>query len=196
AGRNPENAQHYQSMADKVAHIFSRQFWNEECGYLNDRILPDGSADPTLRPNQIFAVSLTFSPSLSAQQKKSIVDTVQRELLTPYGLRTLPVQHPRYKGTYTGPQRQRDEAYHQGTVWPYLMGPFVEAYLKVNEFSRNSKKQAAEFIEPLLRHVTHQACLGSVSEIFDGDSPHTPRGCIAQAWSVAELIRAYQLIND
>lgn len=196
AGRNPENARHYQSMADKVAGIFSRQFWNETRGYLSDRILPDGSADPTLRPNQIFAVSLTFSPSLSPQQKKSIVETVQRELLTPYGLRTLPVHHPRYKGTYTGPQKQRDEAYHQGTVWPYLMGPFVEAYLKVNEFSRNSKKQAAEFIEPLLRHVTQQACLGSVSEIFDGDSPHTPRGCIAQAWSVAELIRAYQLIHD
>ncbi len=195
-GRNSENAQHYQSMADTVAGSFCQQFWNEACGYLNDRILPDGSADPTLRPNQIFAVSLAFSPPLSLRQKQSVVDTVQRELLTPYGLRTLPVQHPHYKGTYIGPQKQRDEAYHQGTVWPYLIGPFVEAYLKVNQFNRASKKKAAEFIEPLLRHLTEQACLGSVSEIFDGDSPHTPRGCIAQAWSVAELIRAYQLINS
>jgi glycogen debranching enzyme len=97
---------------------------------------------------------------------------------------------------YIGSQRYRDEAYHQGTVWPYLIGPFVEAYLKVNDFSRRSKEQAAEFIEPLMRHLTEDGCLGSVSEIFDGDTPHRPRGCIAQAWSVAELIRAYQLTHS
>jgi glycogen debranching enzyme len=196
AGRNSENAYHYQAMAEKVAWSFCSLFWNEAVGYLNDCVLPDGTPDGTLRPNQIFAVSLPFAPPLSLQQQTSIVNTVQRELLTPYGLRTLNVRHPNYKGKYIGPQKDRDQAYHQGTVWPWLIGPFVEAYLKVNEFSRVSKKKAAQFIQPLLSHLTEQACLGSVSEIFDGDNPHTPRGCIAQAWSVGELIRAYQLINS
>ena len=195
-GRNEENAKHYRCMAQIVAGSFCELFWNEALGYLNDRILSDGSVDTSLRPNQIFAVSLPFSPPLSLSQQKSIVDIVQKELLTPYGLRTLNAQHSDYKGTYIGPQQQRDEAYHQGTVWPYLIGPFVEAYLKVNEFSRKSKKQAAEFIEPLMKHLTEDGCLGQIGEIFDGDAPHKPRGCIAQAWSVAELLRAYQLINE
>jgi predicted glycogen debranching enzyme len=193
--RDAENAKHYKSMADKVQKSFCELFWDESKGYLNDCILPDGSADESLRPNQIFAVSLPFSP-LSAHQQKSIVKAVKNQLLTPYGLRTLNVQDSRYKGVYTGPQQQRDEAYHQGTVWAFLMGPFVEGFLKVNGFSRKSKKKAAEFIQPLLQHMTKDGCLGSVSEIFDGDAPHKPRGCIAQAWSVAELIRAYQLINS
>jgi len=183
------------SEIDKVQKSFCKLFWNENKGYLNDCILPDGSVDESLRPNQIFAVSLPFS-ALSSQQQKSVVDTVQNHLLTPYGLRTLNVQDSRYKGIYTGPQQQRDEAYHQGTVWPYLMGPFVESFLKVNGFSRKSKKKAAEFIQPLLQHLTEDGCLGSVSEIFDGDAPHKPKGCFAQAWSVAELIRAYQLIHS
>jgi len=203
AGRDTESAKHYKSMADKVAAGFCELFWrdpasresNEKGGYLNDSILPDGSADASIRPNQIFAVSLPFSP-LSLRQQKSVVNVVRKELLTPYGLRTLNVRNSRYKGTYTGTRQQRDEAYHQGTVWPYLIGPFVEAYLKVNEFSRKSRRKAAEFIRPLMQHLTEDGCIGSVSEIFDGDTPHKPRGCIAQAWSVAELIRAYRLIND
>jgi glycogen debranching enzyme len=182
-------------MARKVRDSFSKVFWNDELGYLNDRILPDGSVDATLRPNQIFAVSLSFSP-LEPLQAKSVVNVVENELLTPYGLRTLKVQDSRYKGHYTGNQRDRDQAYHQGTVWPYLIGPFVEAYLKVNGFGRKSKKRAAEFIRPLMKHLTEDGCLGQVSEIFDGDAPHRTRGCFAQAWSVAELIRAYNLIND
>jgi predicted glycogen debranching enzyme len=196
ARRNGENANRYKEMADRVAESFCELFWNEQCGYLNDTVLPDGSADSSLRPNQIFAVSLPFPPPLLPQQRRSVVEIVQKELLTPYGLRTLSTKHSQYKGTYTGPQFQRDEAYHQGTVWPWLMGPFVEAYLKVNEFSRQSKKEAAQFIQPLLEHLTESGCLGSVSEIFDGDAPHKPRGCIAQAWSVSELIRAYQLVNS
>ena len=189
-----ENAKHYHDMADKVKSSFCKLFWSEAAGYLYDCILPDGSADTSLRPNQIFAVSLPFSP-LSVQQQKAVVNAVQKNLLTPFGLRTLNVQDSRYKGIYEGPQKQRDEAYHQGTVWPYLIGPFVESYLKVNDFSRKSKKKAAEFIRPLLQHLTEDGCLGQLSEIFDGDAPHKPRGCIAQAWSVAELIRAYQLIH-
>ncbi len=196
AGRNMEKAEHYRAMADQVGRRFCELFWNEQCGYLNDNIFPDSSCDASLRPNQIFAVSLPFSPPLSLPQQKSIVDVVRRELLTPYGLRTLNVQHSGYKGRYTGPQQQRDAAYHQGTVWPYLIGPFVEAYLKVNGFSRKSKKEAAGFIEPLMKHLTGEACLGSVSEIFDGDAPHYPRGCTAQAWSVGELIRAYLKVNS
>jgi len=194
AQRDVDAAKHYRALAGRVAASFCELFWNESKGCLNDCILPDGSVDDSLRPNQIFAVSLPFSP-LSARQQKSVVDVVQKELLTPYGLRTLNVQDSRYKSIYTGPQRQRDEAYHQGTVWPYLIGPFVEAYLKVNGFSRKSKKRAAEFIEPLLQHLTNEGCLGNTSEIFDGDAPHKPRGCFAQAWSVSELIRAYWLIH-
>ena len=190
-----EAAEHYHFMADEVESSFCKLFWNNSAGYLNDCILPDGSIDATIRPNQIIAVSLPFSP-LPLPQQKAVVDTVQKKLLTPFGLRTLNTSDSRYKGTYTGPQQQRDQAYHQGTVWPWLMGPFVESYLKVNDFSRESKTKAAEFIAPLLRHLTEDACLGQISEIFDGDSPHEPRGCIAQAWSVAELIRAYQLINQ
>jgi glycogen debranching enzyme len=195
ADRDIESAKYYKSMADKVQSRFCELFWNQRLGYLNDCISPDGSVDESLRPNQIFAVSLPFSP-LSREQQKSVVDVVQKELLTPYGLRTLNVQDTRYRGRCTGPQQQRDEAYHQGTVWPYLMGAFVESFLKVNEFSRKSRQTAAEFIEPLLQHLTEDGCLWSISEIFDGDDPHIPRGCTAQAWSVAELIRAYQLINS
>jgi len=195
AQRDIDAAKHYRVLAERVAAKFCKLFYNESKGYLNDCILPDGTVDDSLRPNQIFAVSVAFSP-LSAQQQKSVVNAVQKELLTPYGLRTLNVQDNRYKSIYTGPPRERDEAYHQGTVWPYLMGPFIEAYLKVNGFSRKSKKKAAEFIEPLMQHLTDEGCLGQICEIFDGDAPHKPRGCFAQAWSVGELIRAYHLIHS
>jgi len=194
AGQNEEDAGHYQSMADKVQTAFCREFWNEHKGYLNDYILPNGRANNRLRPNQIFAVSLKYS-ALPLEQQKSVVAAVQNRLLTPYGLRTLDPLEPDYKGMYTGPMRQRDEAYHQGTVWPFLIGPFIEAYLKVHEFSHASRQQAIEFLQPLLRHLTENACLGSISEIFDGDPPHKPKGCFAQAWSVAELLRTYQLVS-
>ncbi|MHC4075900.1 MAG: amylo-alpha-1,6-glucosidase, partial [Planctomycetota bacterium] len=195
AERDIETATHYHSMADDVEKAFCRLFWNEEKGYLNDCIGRDGTVDSALRPNQIFAVSLAFSPLTSSQQK-SVVEAVQKKLLTPFGLRSLDPDDERYIGRYFGPQQQRDAAYHQGTVWAYLIGPFVEAYLKVNDFSKTARKEAAAFTEPLLNHFLTQAGLGSVSEIFDGDPPHSPKGCIAQAWSVAELIRAYKLINN
>jgi glycogen debranching enzyme len=124
------------------------------------------------------------------------VKVVQERLVTPFGLRTLDPSDSRYIGVYAGPQEKRDQAYHQGTVWPYLIGGFVEAYLKVNDFSRQSKAQANEFIKPLLDHLNSEGCLGSISEIYDGDEPRHPKGCFAQAWSVAELLRAYKLIND
>jgi predicted glycogen debranching enzyme len=194
-GRDKKAESHFKSIADKIKKSFCELFWNETTGCLNDCILPDGSVDLTLRPNQIFAVSLPFSP-LPPKLAKCVVDVVQKELLTPYGLRTLNTRSAHYKGGYTGHQQQRDQAYHQGTVWPYLIGPFVEAYLKVNNFSQKSKDEAADFIEPLMRHLTEDGCLGQLAEIFDGDPPHHPKGCIAQAWSIAELIRAYLLINS
>ena len=175
ADKDEKLAELYHSRADKVEESFRTSFWNPQRGYLNDCILPDGSPDESLRPNQIFAVSMPFSP-LSEEQQRAVVEVVEKKLLTPYGLRTLSADDKRYKGTYTGPQCQRDEAYHQGTVWPYLLGHFVEAYLKVHEFSPESKKRAGEFISPLLRHLTEDGCLGQVAEIFDGDPPHRPKG--------------------
>jgi predicted glycogen debranching enzyme len=195
AERDVKTAEHYKQMADKVQNSFRQVFWNEKLGYLNDFILPDGAVDSTLRPNQIFAVSMPHS-ALTRDQQKAVVDVVREKLLTPFGLRTLDTEDRRYKGKYIGSQRERDEAYHQGTVWPYLIGPFVESYLKVNDFSRRSKKEAAGFIQPLLKYLTDGSCLGSIPEIFDGDEPFESRGCMAQAWNIAELIRAYQLIQS
>ncbi len=190
-----KRARHYRVMAEKCEKSFRSLFWNQVTGYLNDCVLPDGRIDSSLRPNQIFAVSLPFSP-LEDYQAKSVVDVVESRLLTAYGLRSLDALDSRYKGIYSGSAQQRDEAYHQGTVWPYLIGPFVEAYLKVNGNDQNSKKKAAGFIEPLLEHMRSDGCIGQISEIFDGNEPHKPRGCFAQAWSVAEVIRAYLLINS
>ena len=188
-----ETAKHYGLMAEEVAESFCKLFWNDFGQCLYDCVGPDGSVDASLRPNQIFAVSLAFS-ALSDEQQKKVVDRCEKDLLTPYGLRTLSVADKRYEGTCAGPQEQRDQAYHQGTVWPHLMGPFIEAYLKVNGFSRESKKQAMKFITTLLEHLVGDGCIASISEIFDGDAPHKPRGCIAQAWAVAELLRVYQLV--
>ena len=137
---------------------------------------------------------LPYSP-LSPQRQRQVVETVERELLTPYGLRTLGGSDERYVGRYQGDLRQRDTAYHQGTVWPYLMGAFIEAFLRVNDFDKKSKKKAAGFLEPLLIHLTQEGCVGSIAEIFDGDDPQRPKGCFAQAWSVAEVLRAYKLVK-
>lgn len=190
------DAARYDAMAKKAGESFSRVFWNETCGYLNDTVMPGGAVDASLRPNQVFAVSLPYGPPLARKQQQAVVEVVERELLTPYGLRTLNPGHPAYKGRYEGPLRQRDQAYHQGTVWPYLIGSFVEAYLKVHDFSAASKEQARRWLEPLLRHVVEDGCLGSIAEIFDGDAPHRPQGCVAQAWSVGELIRAIHLVEN
>lgn len=187
-------AKHFSDMAEKIAESFRNCFWNESGGCLYDCVTKEYK-DSSIRPNQIFAVSLPFSPLTDVQQK-AVVDCVERELLTPFGLRTLTPKDSRYKGRYQGDTEQRDAAYHQGTVWPWLLGGFVEAYLKVNEHSKQSKKKCAGFIEPLLNHFRNDGCIGSVSEVFDGDSPHRPGGAFAQAWSVAELLRAYLMVNS
>ncbi len=195
-GRDVTLVRRYGAMAQKVGKSFARLFWNEECEYLNDTIMPDGSVDASLRPNQVLAVSLPYGPPLNRARQRAIVDVVERALLTPYGLRTLDTANPAYKGRYEGHQGLRDAAYHQGTVWPYLMGAFVEAYLKVHDFGAEARVRAAEMIGPLLNHLTATGCLGSISEIFDGDEPQLPRGCCAQAWSVGEMFRIRRLLKQ
>jgi len=196
-GQTADDAQQRQEYLSqgKLAELnFCKLFWNAQNNCLNDCILPDGSVDAAIRPNQILAVSLPFS-CLEPKKQAAVVDVVSKQLLTPYGLRTLSPLDSRYHSHYNGDQFQRDSAYHQGTVWAFLMGHFIEAYLKVNNFSQAARQQGLEYIEPLLRHLTEDACIGSISEIFDGDYPHRPKGCIAQAWSVAELLRCYKMLR-
>jgi predicted glycogen debranching enzyme len=170
----------YRNMATVASWTFNRLYWNENIG---------APPDPSIRPNQIFAVSLTHS-MLSPERAKCVVQKVQEHLLTPYGLRSLAPTDPQYRGRYTGRPTERDGAYHQGTVWPWLLGHFITAYIKVNGGSETARRQAGEWLVPLREHLT-EGGLAHISEIFDGDAPQLPRGCIAQAWSVAEILRAY-----
>ena len=177
----------YQALADQVKASFIR-FWHAAGGYCYDVIDgPDGN-DASLRPNQLFAVSLHHSP-LDADRQRLIVDVCARRLLTSHGLRSLASQAPNYAGRYGGDPYQRDAAYHQGTVWGWLIGPFVSAHLRVYR----DPAQARAYLTPLVQHLADHG-MGSISEIFDGDPPFTPRGCIAQAWSVAEVLRAWREI--
>ncbi|MBV8856454.1 MAG: glycogen debranching enzyme family protein [Acidobacteria bacterium] len=181
----------FASMAAHAFESFDARFWNEVAGCLYDVV--DGAAlDASIRPNQIFAVSLHHS-LLSGERARRVVEVVERELLTPYGLRSLAPSDPRYSGHYGGGPAQRDAAYHQGAVWAWLVGPFVKAYLKVHGRTPRSVSDARSLLGPLVAHL-REACLGHVSEIFDGDAPHAPRGAVAQAWSAAELLRA--LVED
>ena len=179
-------------LAAKVAQSFQKAFWLSPFRGLADVVStdPDGTyrRDAALRPNQIFAVSLTNSPLLPEQQA-AVVEVVKRELLTPVGLRSLAKGDPKYHGRYIGDQMQRDEAYHNGTVWAWLIGPFLEAYLRVHSNSADAVAQARRWLSPLIDQMDG-ACLGQISEIFEGDEPHRPVGCCAQAWSVAEVLRS------
>lgn len=195
AGRSRQAARHYESWAERIGNSFCALFWNEETGHLNDTIYPDGVMDASLRPNQVLALALPFTPPLSYRQQLSILTAVETHLLTPYGLRTLSPLDVAYRGRYQGPQWDRDGAYHQGTVWPYLIGGFVDAYLKVHGPNETTKREAYKFIAPLISHISQEGCLGSVAEIFDGDEPQQPKGCFAQAWSVAELLRSYDRVK-
>lgn len=192
--KNAAEAETFRQWAERVEERFAELFWNEEAGCLYDCVLPDGTRDATMRPNQIYAVSLRHT-ALNSQQQKEVLSAVKRDLWTPYGLRSLCRTDPRYVGRYLGDQMQRDRAYHNGTVWSHLMGPFIDAFLRVNGTDRVTKAEALEMLEPLLDHFTDSGCVQSVSEIFDGDEPHNPRGCFAQAWSVAELLRAYTRVT-
>ena len=181
----------YSEIAERARSSFREQFWNEASQCLYDVV--DAGKDASIRPNQIFAVSLEH-PLLEGGQARSVVEAVERELLTPFGLRTLSPADPRYRPVYAGPPRERDSAYHQGTVWPWLIGPFCRAYLKVHGHSSEAKAQAAKWIEPLRQHM-REDCAGQIAEIFDAAPPHHARGCAAQAWSVAEVYRVWKAIN-
>src|SRR5205814_1084604 len=176
----------YRNMAAVASWSFNRLFWNENTGCLYD-VTNGAPPDPSIRPNQIFAVSLPHT-MLSAERSKAVVEKVREHLLTPYGLRSLAPSDPQYKGRYTGGPLERDGAYHQGTVWPWLLGPFVSAYIKVSNGNSAAREQAAEWLRPLQNHLC-EAGLGTISEVFSADSPFAAGGAPAQAWSVAELIQ-------
>ncbi|MEW6172362.1 MAG: amylo-alpha-1,6-glucosidase [Bacillota bacterium] len=176
----------FAGLRERVRNGF-KAFWCPD-GYLYDVLRSDGS-DPSIRPNQIFAVSLPYSP-LEPEQSRAVLRCVEQELYTPYGLRSLSTGDPAYKGCYSGDVGSRDAAYHQGTVWSWLAGPFVTAYRKVHNQSEASRERARAFLAPFVDHLGDHG-VGYVSEIFDGDMPHLPRGCFAQAWGVAEVLRAY-----
>jgi predicted glycogen debranching enzyme len=177
----------YRDMAQLAKQNFASQFWHDGEKSLYDCVNGD-ERDGAIRPNQIFAVSLPHR-MLSPEQEKQVVEVVQRELLTPVGLRSLSPRDSRYRPRYEGGVYERDSAYHQGTVWPWLMGPFITAYIKVNNSSEAAKRQGAEWLNGFAAHMA-DAGLGQISEITDADAPYQPRGCVAQAWSVAELLRA------
>jgi predicted glycogen debranching enzyme len=172
--------------AARARESFNRRFWYAPGGHLFDVIdQPDGTDDPACRPNQVFAISLDH-PVLDESRWKPVVNVVREKLLTPVGLRSLAPGHPDYKPKYFGDLRARDGAYHQGTVWGWLIGPFVDAWVRTYPEDR---KGASALLDGFRRHLS-EACVGSVSEIFDAEPPYTPRGCVAQAWSVAEVLRA------
>ncbi len=181
-----KNSAPFAEMAAKTKSSFGK-YWNEERGYCYDGIdAPGLGNDAALRPNQVFAVSLPDSP-LSADRQKAVVDICASRLLTSHGLRSLAQDEPSYRGHYGGSPAERDAAYHQGTVWGWLIGPFVDAHMRVYK----DRKAAMSFLEPLGMQIESHG-LGTLSEIFDGDAPFCPRGCIAQAWTVAEVLRAWR----
>jgi 4-alpha-glucanotransferase len=180
--RFAKQARRYSQQAQQVKDSL-QQFWNSQLGYLYDTIEPDDHRNSQVRPNAVIALSLAHC-AFSIQQGHQILQLATERLLTPYGLRTLDPGDREYIGKYTGHPQQRDRSYHQGTVWCWLIGPFIRAW------KRFYATEPLPFDwQPLLEHFLADGCLGSISEIFDGDEPHTPRGAIAQAWSVAEVMR-------
>ncbi len=180
--------------AEACRRSFNERFWYEEGGHLFDVVESrdlDGRDDPACRPNQLLAVSLEHAV-LERERWEPVVDVVGEKLLTPVGLRSLSPDHPDFKPTYHGDLQTRDAAYHQGTVWGWLIGPFVDAWLKVHPEDRAG---ARKFLEGFIPHLD-EACVGSISEVFDAVPPFHPRGCIAQAWSVAEVLRCWALTSE
>jgi predicted glycogen debranching enzyme len=171
--------------ARRCREAFNARFWNAATGHLYDVVDGEAGDDEACRPNQIIALAVTHSP-LQRDRWESVLDAAASQLLTPAGLRTLSPRHPEYQPRYFGDLRARDGAYHQGTVWPWLIGPFLDAWLAVHP---DDTEGARLLLTPLLDHLVHGACVGSISEIFDAEPPFTPRGCVAQAWSVAEVTR-------
>ena len=176
----------YAECAERIHRSFNERFWNADSGCLFDVVDGEKGDDPACRPNQIFAVSLP-NPVLDERRWKAVVSSVQERLLTPVGLRSLAPGDPDYKPTYHGDLRTRDAAYHQGTVWAWLIGPFIDAWMKVHP---ERQAESRSFLDGLVRHLD-DACIGSVSEVFDAEPPYRPHGCCSQAWSVAEFLRCW-----
>jgi predicted glycogen debranching enzyme len=181
-----DDANRIASHAERAKDSFNKRFWYEPGGYLLDVVDGEQGDDASCRPNQIFAISLPH-PVLAPSRWQAVVETVRTRLLTPVGLRSLAPSEKDYKSHYDGDLRSRDAAYHQGTVWAWLIGPFVDAWLKLHPEDRTG---ARRFLEGLVPHLS-EACIGTISEIFDAEPPYTPRGCVAQAWSVAEMLRCW-----
>jgi predicted glycogen debranching enzyme len=183
---NDQEAQALVERAETVRQSFNQRFWYAEGGYLFDVIDGERGDDSACRPNQLLSISLKY-PVLDEDKWKPTLDVVKDRLLTPLGLRSLAPGHPEYKPTYDGDLRSRDAAYHQGTVWAWLIGPFIDAWLKVYP---GQNQDARLFLDGFEEHLS-EACVGSISEIFDAEGHYSPRGCISQAWSVAEVLRSY-----
>jgi len=181
-----EVAKPYTRLAAQVEESFNRRFWYEQGKHLYDLVDTENGDDPSCRPNQLIAFSLKH-PVLRSPYWRPVLEVVRDRLLTPVGLRSLAPGSPDYKAKYFGDLRARDAAYHQGTVWAWLIGPFIDAWLKVYPADHAGARGVLAGFVPHL----DEGCVGSVNEIFDADSPYTPRGCIAQAWSVAEVLRAW-----
>lgn len=184
-----EDASAYRTRAEQVKESFNAKFWDSANQCLFD-VVDGDEPDDHIRPNQIYAVSLPFS-LLPEEQEKAVVALVEKELFVGCGLRSLAPDHPDYHGIYCGALAKRDAAYHQGTAWGFLLGGFFSAYMKVNHHSSSAVENAVHMLEPVRKHLSDSGCIGSISEIFDGDTPHNPRGCYAQAWSVGEVLRCY-----
>ena len=172
--------------AERTYRSFNERFWYAPGGYLYDVVDGEQGDDPACRPNQVLALSLEY-PVLDKKRWRPVLEVVRERLLTPVGLRPLAPGHPDYKAKYYGDLRARDAAYHQGTVWTWLIGPFLDAWLRAHPDDRAG---ARRFLEGFVQHLG-EACIGSISEIFDAEEPYTPRGCVAQAWSVAEVLRGW-----
>ena len=190
--KNDARTSFYQQRASLIERSFNQVFWNAEENCLFDCV-EDGVPDKKIRPNQIFAVSLPHA-LLASDRAQAVVQVVKEKLLTPYGLRSLAPDDPDYRPVYKGNGYERDRAYHQGTVWAWLIGPFVDAYLNAFGESKENCRYLRSLFEGFRQHLS-QAMLGSISEIFDAEAPHAPKGCAAQAWSVAELLRSYQKLE-
>lgn len=186
ADGQPEAAAEFHTLAAAIQKRFIDVFWHRPEGYLFD-VVTEGQPDPAIRPNQIFALSLPF-PLLGRNRARQVLKTVETHLLTPMGLRSLSPRDPAYQARYQGDGRARDAAYHQGTVWAWLLGPYLTALVRVR--GKTGRRQGMQRMAAVGDHFA-RAGIGQVSEIFDGDPPHAPRGCVAQAWSVAEILRAY-----